>query len=110
MACGVRPRQEAAAAGGGDGRGVGVSEAHATTRQALHGRGVIASIERRRIAPEGHGGILPAHIIHQEEEDIGASCGEGLGSAEERSGEQEAAPEAEEKGRAHSVMGVVCAV
>jgi len=71
---------------------------------------VIAPIERRRVGREGHGGILPAHIIHEEEEDIGALRGMGLGSAEERSGEQEATPETEEKGRAHSVMSVVCAV
>ena len=108
VTCSVRPRQKAAAAGGGDGRSVGVGEAHATTSQALHGRGMVAPVERRRITPEGDGGILPAHIIHEEEEDIRPPLREGLGGAEERSGEQEATPEAEEKGRAHSMLAIGC--
>ena len=70
---GVHPGHEAAPGGGADGLGIGVRKDHALFAQDLHVRRAVAFVQEggfgRAVGfpPKGQGGILPAHVVHQEE-------------------------------------------
>ena len=78
---GVHAGDEAAPAGGTDGLRIGVREDHALLAQGLHVGRAVALVQEGglgravRFPPEGQGGILPAHVVHQEKDDVGALLG-----------------------------------
>ena len=96
VAGGVHPAHQRAARGGADGAGVGVGEEHAAPGEALHvgrlaGVAAVQGGDHRLAVPveEGHGGVLPAHVVDEEEDDVGAAGGARGG---ERPGGQRADP------------------
>ena len=78
---GVHAGDEAAPAGGTDGLRIGVREDHALLAQGLHVGRAVALVQEGglgravRFPPEGQGCILPAHVVHQEKDDVGAFLG-----------------------------------
>lgn len=85
VAGGVHAGHEAAPAGGTDRPRVGVREDHALLAQSLHVGRAVALVQESRFGsavlfpPKGQGCILPAHVVHQKEDDVGAFrfCGAG---------------------------------
>ena len=69
-----------------EGMGVRIRKRHALRGQLLHVGRAVALVQERllRVAPvvgpERVGRILPAHVIHQENDDIGLLSGNGVGS------------------------------
>ena len=77
VAGGIGARNERAAAGRTDGAGVGLREEHTLGSEALHVGRMEHAIIGRGVRPEGNGGVLPAHIVHEEEDDVGTVAGIG---------------------------------
>ena len=78
VAGGVHAGHEAAPAGGTDRLRVGIREYHALFAQSLHVGRAVALVQESRFGsavlfpPKGQGCILPAHVVHQKEDDVGA--------------------------------------
>ena len=102
VAGGVHAREEAAARGRADAAGIGLGEHHALLRQLLHVGRMEEVVVGGALGPEGKRGVLPPHVVHQEEDYIGAlapGCGRdgqrGKGKGEEGGelhGQREGAP------------------
>ena len=71
MAHGIGPRHHAAPARRADGARIGLREEHALCRQPLHIGRLIPSVQFGRLRPERHRRVLPAHVVHHEEDDVG---------------------------------------
>ena len=70
MPCGIHAGEEGTARGGGDGTGIGIGEPDAELRHAFHVGRSIALVEGRGLLPEGYGGLLPPHVVDEEEDDV----------------------------------------
>ena len=105
VAGGVHAGHEAAPAGGTDRLRVGVREDHALLAQSLHVGRAVALVQESRFGsavlfpPKGQGCILPAHVVHQKEDEVGAfrfcragcfygSCGSGAGASQQERDEK----------------------
>ena len=71
----VHARQRADPRGGTDRRGIGLRELHPFVGEPLHVRRVIAAVQCGGFRMERNGGLLPSHVIHEEEDDVGSVGG-----------------------------------
>ena len=89
----VHATHQRASRGGANGVCVGVGEEHSFVRHALHVRGVVAAVQagdhRLAVFPtEGKRGVLPAHVVHKEQHNVGAfPFGRGLRAPHGRRGQ-----------------------
>ena len=74
MACGVLSRHQTDTSWRTNGTGVGVGECDSFTSQLYHGGCLVDFIELRRLGVKRYRGFLPAHVIDEEEEDVGLAC------------------------------------
>jgi hypothetical protein len=74
MACGVLSRHQTDTSWRTNGTGVGVGEYDSFTSQLYHGGCLVDFIELRRLGVKRYRGFLPAHVIDEEEEDVGLAC------------------------------------
>ncbi len=86
VAGGVHPGHQADAGGRADRARVGLRELHAFFRQALDVRRSIAVVEGRPAHVERLGEILPAEVVHEEEQDVRLLRGRDRGAPRPRRG------------------------
>ena len=91
----VEPRQQAHPRGGTDAARVGPGELHPLRGEPLHVGGAVAPVEGRLLLVKRHRGVLPPHVVHEEEHDVGrvglGRGGRGSSGGEERKQECEGA-------------------
>ena len=75
VAGGIAACHQRAAARRTDGGGVGLGEEHALAGQTFHVGGLVALVERGALGAEWHAGVLPAHVVDHEQDDVGALVG-----------------------------------
>ena len=71
MAGSISPRHQRAPAGRTDRGGIGLRKEHPLTGQPLHVGRLVGIVEGCPAVPESHRRILPSHIIHHKEDDVG---------------------------------------
>ncbi len=67
----IHPRHEADPRRRTDRRSIGIGELQRIPRHPFHLRRAIPPIQLRGIVPERHRRILPPHVIHQKEQNVG---------------------------------------
>ncbi len=75
----IHAGQQAHPRGGTDGGGVRVGEFDGAAGHPFHIGRAVGSVQRRGVFPERFRGVLPAHVVHQKKEDIGAFALPGSG-------------------------------
>ncbi|MNL73883.1 hypothetical protein D3C87_1994120 [compost metagenome] len=70
----IHARDQAHTCRGTHGHRVGVCKLNALTGEPFHIRRVVTAVEIGRFGPERDRRILPAHIVDQENNDIGFAC------------------------------------
>ena len=72
---GIHTRHEAASRWRGDGARIGLHEFYAFLGQFLHVGRLVAVVQRCHFGVEGDRGLLPTHVVYEEQNNVGSFIG-----------------------------------